>query len=327
MVVTSMSDAPTSDDWMSESCERYCCTPFGVRLYRCRHDAGLGPPTCVEMHRSACAGNVSRVRRLHENGCPWDAFTCQVAAMLGRLDCLKYMHENGCPWDALTCLIAAMRGHLDCLKYAHENGCPWDVKGLTCQIAAMRGHLECLKYAHENGCPWDEGACHCAAKDGHLDCLKYLHENGCPWNALTCQLAAKFCQLECLKYAYEHGCPWDEGFREDELFPEVKNAVDLLQQELRESIPNDMYEIARENLQVLHDDHCCEIPRDAGLDVFQRRIANRRDVSRRNAPLRNTMDALDEVKETISNASYVRMSACLKRIHDCIVNSDAYDIL
>ena len=267
-----MSDAPTSDDGMSESCERYCCTPFGARLsrfYRCRHDAGLRPPTCVEMHRSACAGNVRRVRRLHENGCPWHSEATRLAAMTGQLACLQYAHENGCPWD--------------------ERACEW---------AAMRGHLDCLKYLHENGCPWDES---------------------------TCQRAAKWCRLECLKYAYEHGCPWDEGFREDELFPEVKNAVDLLQQELRESIPNDMYEIARENLQVLHDDHCCEIPRDAGLDVFQRRIANRRDVSRRNAPLRNTMDALDEVKETISNASYVRMSACLKRIHDCIVNSDAYD--
>ena len=37
------------------------------------------------------------------------------------------------------------------------------------------------------------------------------------------------------------------------------------------------------------------------------------------------MDALDEVKETISNASYVRMSACLKRIHDCIVINDSDD--
>jgi len=217
-------------------------------------------------------------------------------------------------------LRSACAGNVSRVRLLHENGCPWDEQ--ACERAAMHGQLACLQYAHENGCPWDEGACHCAARDDHLDCLKYLHKNGCPWNALTCQLAAKFCQLECLKYAYEHGCPWDEG---NELFPEVKNAVDLLQQELRESIPNDMYEIARENLQVLHDDHCCEIPRDAGLDVFQRRIANRRDVSRRNAPLRNTMDALDEVKETISNASYVRMSACLKRIHDCIVNSDAYD--
>jgi len=64
---------------------------------------------------------------------------------------LKYAHENGCPWDEYTCREAAKNGHLECLKYAHENGCPWDK--ITCGEAAQEGHLECLKYAHENGCP------------------------------------------------------------------------------------------------------------------------------------------------------------------------------
>ena len=62
---------------------------------------------------------------------------------------LQYAHENGCPWDKYTCLNAAENGHLECLKYAHENGCPWD-EG-TCKTAAKYGHLKCLKYAHENG--------------------------------------------------------------------------------------------------------------------------------------------------------------------------------
>ena len=35
----------------------------------------------------------------------------------------KYAHENGCPWDGYTCSKAAKGGHLECLKYAHENGC------------------------------------------------------------------------------------------------------------------------------------------------------------------------------------------------------------
>ena len=48
------------------------------------------------------------------------------AAEGGHLECLKYAHENGCPWDEWTCSMAAFNGHLECLKYAHENGCPWD---------------------------------------------------------------------------------------------------------------------------------------------------------------------------------------------------------
>ena len=103
---------------------------------------------------------------------------CTNAAAAGDLTRLKYAHENGCPWDESTCEAATEGGHLECLKYAHENGCPWDES--ACEAAARCGHLECLKYAHENGCPWDEWVCHEAAKGGHLECLKYAHENRCP---------------------------------------------------------------------------------------------------------------------------------------------------
>ena len=79
---------------------------------------------------------------------------CTDAAATGDLTRLKRANENGCPWDERTCEVAAEYGHLECLKYAHENGCPWD--GETCAWAALSGNLECLRYAHENGCPRDE---------------------------------------------------------------------------------------------------------------------------------------------------------------------------
>ena len=66
---------------------------------------------------------------------------------------LKYAHENGCPWDKYTCSDAAYHGHLNCLKYAHENGCPWDKN--TCKNAVYTRSLDCLIYAHKNGCPCD----------------------------------------------------------------------------------------------------------------------------------------------------------------------------
>ncbi len=58
--------------------------------------------------------------------CPWGCSTTAMAAMGGHLECLKYLHENGCPWDAWTTECASIgktRGHLECLEYARENGC------------------------------------------------------------------------------------------------------------------------------------------------------------------------------------------------------------
>ena len=37
------------------------------------------------------------------------------------------MHENGCPWDGYTCYDAAYNKHWDCLQYAVDNKCPeWE---------------------------------------------------------------------------------------------------------------------------------------------------------------------------------------------------------
>ena len=156
---------------------------------------------------AASGGNLECLQYVHENGCPWNVGTCEVAAAGGNLECLQYAHENGCPWDASTCYAAARGGHLECLQYAHFNGCPWG--SFTCSFAARGGHIECLKFAHSNGCPWYSGTCKAAAAGGHLGCLKYAHENGCPWDSETCSAAAKDGYLECLKYAHENGCPWD----------------------------------------------------------------------------------------------------------------------
>ena len=62
---------------------------------------------------------------MHENGCPWDKYTCSHAAASGHLSVLQYSHENGCPWEDLTCLFAAHNKHWDCLQYAVDNKCPW----------------------------------------------------------------------------------------------------------------------------------------------------------------------------------------------------------
>ena len=175
------------------------------------------------------------------------------------------------------------------------------------ESAAGDGNLRRLRRLRERGCPWDDWACSEAAEHGHLECLKYLHENGCPWDADTCTHAALRVQLECLKYAYEHGCPCDEGIM---LRLEFKTAINILQ-ELHEVIPNETCEIANQNLQALYS---CDIVRDAELgEIREITIAN---MAHRRLLVFKTMTALDEVRETIPNGLYVRMSACLKRIYD-----------
>ena len=108
--------------------------------WTCSEAARNGHLECLEILRTKT--EMSRKRMGVQD-------TCSNAAKNGHLECLKYLHENGCPWDKYTCQVAAaLNGQLECLKYAHENGCP------LCDSAAESGHLECLKYAHENGCHW-----------------------------------------------------------------------------------------------------------------------------------------------------------------------------
>ncbi len=61
---------------------------------------------------AAAAGDVTRLKRAHENGCPWNERTCEAAARGGHLECLKYARENGCPWDSCAVCTAARGGHL-----------------------------------------------------------------------------------------------------------------------------------------------------------------------------------------------------------------------
>jgi hypothetical protein len=37
---------------------------------------------------------------LHENGCPWDEYTCDYAADNKHWDCVQYLVDNKCPgWE------------------------------------------------------------------------------------------------------------------------------------------------------------------------------------------------------------------------------------
>ena len=73
-----------------------------------------------------------------------DEWICNRLASEGKREDLILAHENGWPWDAGTCALAARGGHLLCLIDLHEHGCPWDEE--TCAWAAGGGHLGCLVF-------------------------------------------------------------------------------------------------------------------------------------------------------------------------------------
>ena len=81
--------------------------PAGV-LTRCQRE-------CTD---AAAAGDLTRLKYAHENGCPWDERPCETAAEEGYLECLQYLHENGYAWNVLASAVATYWGHLECLKYA-----------------------------------------------------------------------------------------------------------------------------------------------------------------------------------------------------------------
>ena len=129
----------------------------------------------------------------------------KAAAQFGNLDCLKYLHENGCPWNVWTCVSAASRGNLDCLKYLHENNCPWNEYAPA--YAAANNHFDCLQYICENNCPLDEYTCYYSAAAGNLEMLKYVRSKGCPWKSEIFGHVKEKHSSEFFKYLCENNCP------------------------------------------------------------------------------------------------------------------------
>ena len=143
-------------------------------------------------------------------GCPWNAKTCEYAAMQGQLDSLQWARENHCPWDGMTCASAAFSGRLEVLQWAREQGCPWDFR--TCGQAAFMGRFEVLQWARgqDPPCPWDAATCAGAAGIfSSVEMLPWAREQGCPWDARTCATAALCGRLDVLQWARERDCPWD----------------------------------------------------------------------------------------------------------------------
>jgi hypothetical protein len=202
-------------------------------------------------------GDLKLLKWLHKHECPWDANTCDWAAIKGRLDILQWVREHGCPWREDTCWCAARGGHLQLLKWLRAHGCAWDAD--TCSEAALLGRLDILKWAHAQGCPWDEHTYWCAAQGGHLHILQWARKHSCPWDIYTCSEAAGSGHLDILIWAHEQGCRWSERTC---YYAAMEGHLHVLQW-------------AREHGGCPWDEHTCECAaRDGHLHVLQWARAN-----------------------------------------------------
>jgi hypothetical protein len=81
-----------------------------------------------------------------------------------------------CPWDAWSCDVAAIHSRVEVLQWlrAQDPSCPWDEA--TCSYAAKEGNIEVLQWmrAQDPPCPWSEVACNKAAAGGHVVVLQWL---------------------------------------------------------------------------------------------------------------------------------------------------------
>jgi hypothetical protein len=104
--------------------------------------------------------NVLKV--LHNAMYPWDAHTCDIAAIYGSLCCLKYLFKSyqECklwsihktfPWENTLYYAAVEYGNLNILIYAHQHGCPLQLRDvdILVEMATKADRPEILSYLRE----------------------------------------------------------------------------------------------------------------------------------------------------------------------------------
>ena len=122
------------------------------------------------MSRRSCSfGNLSKLKRLHRAGRPWDETTCYEGSDQRISECLRYAYENGCfltsaeelsvvdEEDRLGGILqyspvatAAAGGHLQTLRYLiEETNCA--MGGLPIRSAAINGRIDTLSYLIDRG--------------------------------------------------------------------------------------------------------------------------------------------------------------------------------
>ena len=132
-----------------------------------------------------------RLEIMKENNIFWNEKLSSIIAKNGQLSLLKYLHENNCPWDLNTTISASenynnysipdmyeIPDKLGCLKYAIENDCPFNI--LTAYNASH--NLDMIKYLYKKNLKMNSSVYENAIKKYKLDVIKFLFSIGIKLN-------------------------------------------------------------------------------------------------------------------------------------------------
>jgi hypothetical protein len=86
-----------------------------VSTLKCLRRRGRLSDECLLCAAAATIGDLEGLKALRGEGgsFPWDEETCACAAYGGHLEVLKWARENGCPWDEWVRQLAALRGYVE----------------------------------------------------------------------------------------------------------------------------------------------------------------------------------------------------------------------
>jgi hypothetical protein len=149
-------------------------------------------------------GCLGTLKSLHRRGhVTFNEDLCIFAAQGGQFLVLKWLRENGCPWDADTCeLSASENGHkklqawiLKCApdkgNKAEHNGVVSAAHGSPLHIAAAKGHEAAVQAQIESGADVNKVVVNgvtplfIAAGAGHVEAVRVLIEAGADINKVA----------------------------------------------------------------------------------------------------------------------------------------------
>ncbi|KAG7387931.1 hypothetical protein PHYPSEUDO_013329 [Phytophthora pseudosyringae] len=168
-------------------------------------DTSLGRRRYRAIDTAAAQGDVSMVKRLHEDGrWPCTSLAMDMAAANGHLEVVKFLQENRREGGtAVGMCSAAGNGHLEMVQWLHQNRSSDGCRSLVLDLAATNGHVEVLRWLVPR---FTRFSCSPAflpsvAAHGNIKTLQYLHkEMKMPLDQRTLEAAIGSGHFELVKY-------------------------------------------------------------------------------------------------------------------------------
>ena len=133
------------------------CNDGDLSLLRCLKEIGMMRIDNVKYsYCSSRNGHIDVLMFLYENGMKFNAWTCTMAALEGRLDVLMFLRslvkdDDEMYWDSTTTAAASYTNQLEVLQYLRLKGCCWDSNSF--RLSSQAQNHQIISYLITQGCP------------------------------------------------------------------------------------------------------------------------------------------------------------------------------